>query len=99
MKQLKREIKPSKDLAEEKQRTETNFDPNRDLRSDKWEKLGVNDLWAQRILLNSRIATVEQLGSATIALQMRRSLMFLDALIEEKTQKESNIADQVVVRY
>ena len=82
----------------EKQKEQPKFNAESELRSDLWDKMSLNDLWLQRVLLNNRMMFVQGLGKIGMYEQMARSMKFLDTLIEERTKKETNIADSVVIR-
>lgn len=64
------------------------FDPDTELRSDMWEKLSLNDLWLQKILLQQRINYCISTGKIDMRKQMERGMAFLQALIDEKSRKE-----------
>ena len=82
----------------DKKKEQPRFNPETELRSDLWRTLSLNDLWLQRILLNQRIATVQQLNNVGMAKQMLRGLQQLDVLIEEKSKNETDLSDRIVIR-
>ena len=64
------------------------FDPNTELRSDFWDKLTLNELWLQKILLQQRIDFCNSRGKVDMRKQMERGMKFLEVRIQERSKKE-----------
>ena len=64
------------------------FDPNTELRSDMWDKLTLNELWLQKILLQQRIDFCNSIKKYELKQQMERGMKFLQVRIDEQNKKE-----------
>ena len=64
------------------------FDPEKELRSDLWDKLTLNELWLQKILLQQRMDFCGSRGKVEMRKQMERGMKFLEVRIQERSKKE-----------
>lgn len=64
------------------------FDVTKQVRSDKWDTMSLNDLWHQKILLQDKINYCSLIGQVAMIEQMERGMKLLHALIEEKSVEE-----------
>lgn len=65
---------------------------------ENWQKMDINALWDQRIILNNRMVLALQAGHAEIAQQVQRGINTIDAHLqhrkaenESKESKESGV--------
>lgn len=91
-KEIKEQLKTGRifDTQEDFERPfrEKVFDPQKDLRSDVWDSLKLDDLWHQRILLQDKINYCLTIGQGGMAQQMDSGLRHLDVLIQERSMEE-----------
>lgn len=64
------------------------FDPTTTLRADKWDTMGLQDLWHQKILLQEKINYCNSIGQMQMVQQMENGMKRLHARIEEKSVEE-----------
>lgn len=82
-----------------KEEQKLNFNPETEICSELWKDMSVNDLWLQKMLITQRISICKSYAKPEMYLQMEKGLKFLDAILEEKINKDRSVADSVVMRY
>jgi len=64
------------------------FDPSKEVRSDYWTKLSVEQLWNQHILMHQRLLYAQRLENHNLKQGLVRGLATLKELIDAKYKTE-----------
>jgi len=72
-----------------------NFDPTKVLDATKWSSLNINDLIAQKTILQTRYWQAVDLGNLSIQQQLKRGVDSLDIYIKTRERDDANDREKI----
>lgn len=67
------------------------------IRMDLWPQMSLEQLWGQRILIETKLNTVLSMRKGEMARQIQMHLKNLDTIIEEKGIKEKPLTGSIIL--
>jgi len=74
------------------------FDPYKELNSNLWLNMKLQDLFAQEILLRERIVFAQRIGNAPLMEQLERGMKTLQEVIKIKSKSNKGNSDTVIIQ-